>query len=173
MTGKVTSSKMLVVLLSVCLISAALLSYVHIITYERIKHNRQQRLKNAVFKVIPGIDSYSRINIEQDIFKGSADGVIVGYAVLSEGVGFQGNIGIIVGFDKEIKFITGVSILESVETPGLGGKIREDDFLNQFKNLLIPADKKIVVDTITGATISSRAVEKIINNAIKDVKDIY
>ena len=141
----------------------------HIITYERVKHNKQQRLESAVFKVIPGIDSYSRINIEQDIFKGTVDGVAVGYAVLSEGVGFQGIIGIMIGYSKNFKFISGISIIESVETPGLGDKIRENNFLNQFKNLLIPASEKIKVDTITGATISSHAVEKIINNAIKDV----
>ena len=70
--------------------------------------------------------------------------------------------------------IIGMEVLESRETPGLGDKIYKDaDFVSDFTDLAI--DPAIVcvkageksaaheVDAITGATISSKAVVRIIN----------
>ena len=70
--------------------------------------------------------------------------------------------------------IIGMEVLESKETPGLGDKIFKDqDFVANFSALNI--DPEIVavgsgkktasheVDSISGATISSKAVVKIIN----------
>jgi electron transport complex protein RnfG len=54
-------------------------------------------------------------------------------------------------------------VLEQKETPGLGTKMTEDKFLNQFKGINISDFKLAVkkdggdVDALTGATISSRA----------------
>ena len=65
-------------------------------------------------------------------------------------------------------------MLESKETPGLGDKIIKDqDFLDDFKTLKVEPKILLVasgtrananeVDSISGATISSKAVVKILN----------
>ena len=68
-----------------------------------------------------------------------------------------------------------MEVLESRETPGLGSRIADDPgFHSQFNDLAVEpqvvlvkghGDKPNDVDAITGATISSTAVVKIINNA--------
>ena len=69
--------------------------------------------------------------------------------------------------------IRGMEILEQEETPGLGARIEEKSFREQFKGKQI--EKKIIVQikgaatgpndvsAITGATITSKTLEKIIN----------
>jgi len=90
-------------------------------------------------------------------------------------LGYGGFITIKVGLDTELK-VKGVKILEHRETPGLGTKITKDSFLEQFKNLGAknlylkkdnPAGK---IDSITGATISSRAVADGVRKTIEKLK---
>lgn len=184
MEKNVSGLKMLFVLTGVCLISAAVLGYVHILTVTRIQENKKRVIENAVFEVLPGVTDYKKISSEPVVFEGRKHGEAVGYAVLSKGMGFQGSILLMVGVDLKIERITGVAVLESVETPGLGDKIKGYSFLKQFKGLVLPnfnikkvdavtgASSIIKVDSITGATISSIAVEKIVIRAIENVKRI-
>jgi len=68
-----------------------------------------------------------------------------------------------VGFDNELK-VKAVRILEQTETPGLGAKITEHGFLDQFAGksgnelYLKKYHKEGTLDAVTGATISSKAV---------------
>ncbi|MGM0442153.1 MAG: RnfABCDGE type electron transport complex subunit G [Elusimicrobiota bacterium] len=173
MKDKNSNLNMILILTGVCFISAGVLGLLHSGTRKRIEKNREQRIEKSVYEVIPEIESYERAEKDIDLFKGKSNGRVVGYAVLTGGMGFQGEIELIVGVDKNIENITGVRILESVETPGLGNKITGRDFLNQFENKKIPPEKEIGVDTITGATISSQSVQRIVNQAVNDVKAIY
>jgi electron transport complex protein RnfG len=80
-----------------------------------------------------------------------------------------------IGFDPGSGTLTGIEVLEQKETPGLGDKIETDTaFRSQFPGRIAPlrrvkarsgADRS-EVQTITGATISSRAVIRIVNNAV-------
>ena len=79
--------------------------------------------------------------------------------------GYGGDIEFLVGVDPT-GVITGIVILKHLETPGLGAKIEDEAFRDQFKGKSL-ADTAVVWDTykeggsfkhITGATISSRAV---------------
>jgi electron transport complex protein RnfG len=92
-----------------------------------------------------------------------------------------------VGVKQDLNKIQNIQVLESVETPGLGGKITTKDFQQQFKGLNIKEGIKLLkgrrpkqvnmlsktgVDAITGATISSKAVVDIINQKIVKIKEI-
>jgi electron transport complex protein RnfG len=172
MKKEVSGFRMLLILGGVCLISAAVLGFVHISTDEQIKFNKKKRIENAVQGVLPGINSYEKINDAPVVFRGDKDGNPAGYAILAEGMGFQGKLLLMVGIDYKLKKLKGMAVLESVETPGLGDKIKEGEFNGQFVDMVIPESGIIKVDTITGATISSVAVEKIVNRAIENVKNI-
>ena len=103
------------------------------------------------------------------------DGRFIGYAIPAEGAGFQDTISLIYGYDPARKRIVGLQVLESRETPGLGDKIFSDQgFLGSFKDLAVEPQVDLTkekrtadnqVDAITGATISSTAVVKIVNAA--------
>jgi electron transport complex protein RnfG len=101
----------------------------------------------------------------------------IGYAMAHREAGFQDFIKLIFGYDVKAKRLLGMKILESKETPGLGDKIYLDlEFVGQFDGVETPLNgvkkgergEKSDVEMITGATISSKAVIRIINNAIDE-----
>ena len=105
----------------------------------------------------------------------------VGYAVLGDEIGFADVITVIIGYDPVKKTIIGFEVLECKETPGLGDKIIKDEgFRNNFKSLLTDPDigfakkgektKENQVEAITGATISSKAVIRLLNKAMTEWK---
>jgi len=105
-----------------------------------------------------------------------AEGRRVGFAIAAQEPGFQDTVSLIFGYDPATKKLLGMRVLESRETPGLGDKIEKDlGFIRQFDGVEGPprgvkAGMKQApdeVDMITGATISSRTVLRIIGNALK------
>ncbi len=162
----------------------------YLITLPRIEANQAAALRRAVFQVLPGSRKLERFVwqggrlVEQEEEKAGEEavyagydsaGAFVGYAVPAEGSGFQDTIKLIFGFKPKAGEIVGMQILESRETPGLGDKIGKDpDFARNFDDLAVEPAVKLVkggrhagneVDAITGATISSTAVVKIVNGA--------
>lgn len=99
----------------------------------------------------------------------------IGVAVLAGEPGFADVISVMIGFDPATGELLGMKILGQKETPGLGDKIEIDStFTGQFPGARAPltgvkqrsgSDPSQIV-TITGATISSRTVVRIINNAV-------
>lgn len=114
------------------------------------------------------------------------DGALVGVALEAAGMGYQDTIRLIWGYSPEAQTAVGLKVLESKETPGLGDKILFDPaFLDNFRALdLKLAGETLVhppvavkhgekreawqVDGITGATISSKAVAKIVGESAAD-----
>lgn len=94
-----------------------------------------------------------------------------------EGSGFQGPIIGIVVMDADGSTIQAVGIKSQVETPGLGSRITEKQFLDSFIGkqfdpdlILVGAGKSAKntdIDGITGATMSSIALIKVINDDYK------
>jgi len=159
------------------------------VTLPRITANKAAALKRAVFEVVPGSERMERmvwtdgklvVNENEEVVPAiyaafGSDNALVGYAIPWNGAGFQDNIKLIYGFDSARRRVVGMSVLESRETPGLGDRIFKDqNFVDEFKNLAVDPEVVSVkgigegeneVDAITGATISSKAVVKIINSA--------
>jgi Na+-transporting NADH:ubiquinone oxidoreductase subunit C len=93
------------------------------------------------------------------------------------GTGVQGQIDATIALSPDLKRIRGLSIVAQKETPGLGSRIGEAEFLNRFKDKIITNGLAILapgkaaadneVDGISGATLSCNAFEDILNNEIK------
>lgn len=104
-----------------------------------------------------------------------AQGTRRGVAIRAGEPGFSDVVSVMIGFDPATAELLGMKILGQKETPGLGDKIEKDSvFVGQFTGAQAPltgvkaksgSDKSQVV-TITGATISSRTVIRVINNAV-------
>jgi Na+-transporting NADH:ubiquinone oxidoreductase subunit C len=101
-----------------------------------------------------------------------------GYAFPIGGKGFWGNISGLLALDRELLSIRHIVFTSHNETPGLGGRIVEEAFRDQFRGLAIADvgdNDKFVrissrngatrnrVDAITGATMTSSLVEKFLN----------
>jgi electron transport complex protein RnfG len=99
----------------------------------------------------------------------------IGAAITAAEPGFQELLTLMIGFDPATGTLIGFKVLDQKETPGLGDKIERDSaFGAQFAGRVLPligvkgrAGKSPgEVQTITGATISSRAVIRIINDGV-------
>ncbi|MBI4930527.1 MAG: FMN-binding protein [Bacteroidetes bacterium] len=106
---------------------------------------------------------------------------MIGFAILGSEIGFADVITILMGYDANKKIIIGYEVLECKETPGLGDKIfKKADFLKNFTSLLTEPEIKFAkhgekhnpneVEAITGATISSKAVIRLLNKSMKEWK---
>jgi len=187
------SARMIIVLTFVGLISGGILASVGILTKDRILQNRQKEIEEAILRVLPGTESSGIVFQDESlsIYEGydSADGsgAPTGFAILTQGTGFQDVISLMVGTTPELDSIRRLAVLEQNETPGLGAKITSQEVFLQFwedkdasgplslrkpavsnREELAPNE----VNTITGATISSQKVMEIINSAIASAKTL-
>ncbi len=186
----------------IALTSGILVVLVYQLTLPQILENRRIALERAIFKVLPA--ATSRVNFAlsddglvrlDDSETGSADNTIyagyddadklVGLAMTAAAPGYADIIRILYGYSIDCECITGINVLESKETPGLGDKIEKDpEFLKNFVALdgkLDPTKLKLIneivtvksgtkkhpweIDSISGATVSSKAIGKMLNNS--------
>ncbi len=163
------------------LISGFLLSFVYSQFAEDIKLNGERVIAEGIKTVIPKaiiIEGPKTDNGTFPYYIGYDESTnITGYALLSTVTGYSGKITMLVGFNSELTHITGMTPTEHAETPGLGAKITEDDFRNQFNNKTLEENLIVVksikpeeageyeIAAITGATISADAVVKAVNLA--------
>jgi electron transport complex protein RnfG len=186
------SSLRLVLTLAIAgLISGIAIIGIYESTLPTITANKARELREAVFKVLPGVSQMQALVVrdgqlvavttpdkdEPVVYGGYDDAAaFVGYAIPAAGPGFQDTIAILYGYNPVERLVVGMEVLESRETPGLGDKIYKDaEFVGSFSALstepVIVAVKKGTssspneIDAITGATISSKAVVRIINEA--------
>ncbi|MFH1593278.1 MAG: FMN-binding protein [Candidatus Omnitrophota bacterium] len=164
-------------------ISAGLLTAINLGTRDRIALNEEIKLKRSVLNVFD-ID-YSEgdvIDIFNKRIEASRIGArpvyeyrdmekISGVAFEMKGSGFWGPIYALVALEPDLTAIKGIEILHQEETPGLGGRITEDEFKDQFKGK--PVDPEISIDAITGATMTSKAFKKMINENVRSFKADY
>lgn len=177
--------KMFLNLTVVAVLSGVILSAVYNSADPLIQANREKELKEAIFLVLPEARDYRAV--EKAVGKEKftvyigldSKGEPVGVAFKADGGGFQGNIAIMVGMGLEYLKLKGIKVLEQLETPGLGNRISEPAFEDQFKGIDVTPrieyiknrkpEKPNQIQAITGATISSDAVVKNLNNAIAKV----
>ncbi len=171
------------------LASGIIILSIYLATFTTIKENKARALRESVFRVLPNVTkmqklllkegklvvSYEEEKGEKPIYAGYDDsGKFMGYAIPSDGPGFADTIAVLYGYRPADRKVIGMWVLDSRETPGLGDKIYKDaEFVANFDDLAIEPPIKAVkkgkksgpneVDAITGATISSVAVAKIIN----------
>jgi Na+-translocating ferredoxin:NAD+ oxidoreductase subunit G len=170
-----TASTFKNMLLSLTLISlgaSAALGYVYEFTKEPIELSKTNKKLNAIKLVVPAFtnnpdnEMYKLPTDDGDsleIYPAKKEGEIIGFAVKTYSKkGFSGQIALMAGFKPDGTIID-ITVLDQKETPGLGTKMAEPDFKNQFRDknpsqftLKVKKDGG-KVDAITAATISSRA----------------
>lgn len=172
-------------------VSGLILVTAYLATQPIILRNQARALEAAIYRVVPGSTTRKAFLVQDgklvpeegqagasqpdNVVYGAYDsnGKLLGYAIPGEGAGFQDTISLIYGYDPHERKIIGLEILESRETPGLGDKIVKDQtFHANFQDLSVEPQVVAVkhgtksadneVDSISGATISSKAVVSII-----------
>jgi electron transport complex protein RnfG len=108
-----------------------------------------------------------------------AGGELAGWVVHGSDQGYADVIELLIGLTPDGSVITGLFVLSQKETPALGDGITKDDFRNRFvgRETNSPLTASRTADgtgirAITAATISSRSVCDIVNEAVSDVKPL-
>ena len=187
-------------LLTLCFTS--LVSAVKVLNDEKIQRNEDLKLQKIIMRVlaIPVDDSMSdeetvalflnRVETtragDKTVYIGKEEdgATIKGFAFPVQGPGFWGPVFGMLAVDPRASQITGIAFYRHSETPGLGGRMTEDWFTDQFRGLpvhTIEGGKKIFtlkptgtgqapneLDAITGATGTSRGIEAFVNQELDD-----
>ncbi len=177
---------------AVTFVFISVLSLIHVLTRDTIRLNESLVVKRAVLYVagleVPqsGIEAdtlyQDRVREVEDgqgnvlyfeILDGSRES-IQSYVLPVLGAGLWGEIGSVVGVEKDLKTLTGIEFIKQNETPGLGGRIAESWFKEQFRGKRWPLE--VVPEgepagdqefqAITGATNTTNGVKGILNDRL-------
>jgi Na+-translocating ferredoxin:NAD+ oxidoreductase subunit G len=172
--------KMVTALATVGILSGVSLVFVYNYSMPKIKANVNAATEQGIRSIFPDAHTIDKTKLDGVFQAKDAEGKLVGYAFTAEGNGYQGTIKMIAGITPDLSKMTGMEVLESQETPGLGAEIAEKPFREQFDGLDAAGaieyvknqkpEKPNQIEAVTGATISSRAVVNILNKRIEDIR---
>lgn len=164
------------------------LAFINESTAERINELEALDIKRSVLFVLDvPVDedvssTYDRAVEEAEIddtsyYIYSDQGEVSGYVFPFTGTGLWGSISGYISFTPDFTKILGIDFVAHSETPGLGGRIDEEWFKDQFRGLEIKPEDTVIfkpadggnIDGITGATLTSDSVRKIVNAFIADI----
>ncbi len=170
-----------------------ILGLVHEITKAPIEAANLATTQAAYQKVFEDADSFQAVDgfdkdaaTEAVVAQGFADSVddaqealdasgnVIGYVItVTAKDASQANISFSVGIQND-GTVNGYSITSISETPGLGMKVEEESFYSQFQNKKVDSFEVVKqapssdnqIESISGATISSRAMANGVNAAL-------
>lgn len=167
-------------LLIITAVVAAALAGVNAIAEPLIQAHQQEKLQKAMEEVLPGAENLTEVTFSD------ATGTVrtvyaceTGYVVEVNPSGFGGEITMMVGINKDLT-VNGISIVSHSETAGLGsiaaastaaGQTFRDQFSGLSGTLAVTKDGGSI-DSITSATITSRAVTDGVNAALGCVANL-
>ncbi len=172
--------RMIFVLSLICGLSGLTLATVRQATSERIEEQVMTFVQGPALEQIfsdhdnnPVKDRriFNLPNGPVTVFPALKDGKLTGVAIETFGKGYGGNIGVMVGFTTDGSKLEGIGITTMKETPGLGARLVEPQYRDQFKGH--STDKIALkkqggdIAAISGATISSTGSVAAVNDALK------
>ncbi len=113
---------------------------------------------------------------EIDVFVAEFDGKRNMAAFESSGMGYDGKVGVMVGFNLDTDELVGMGITTHTETQGIGSRAETDtNFINQFKGMSVDTGFKVKtdggdVDALSGATFTSKGVCAAVADAVDKYK---
>lgn len=170
------------VLLVISLVVALLLAFTNTITREKIAENTLNEQKQARREVLSDATEFVYVNYRKgnvaSVFEGRKGTDVVGWCVNITPAGYGGEIDLMVGVSADMK-ISGIKVVSNLETAGLGAKCTDAEWQGQFANKIAPVNvikngtpKGDEIVAITGATVTSAAVTKGVNEAYAAIEEL-
>jgi RnfABCDGE-type electron transport complex G subunit len=158
-----------VVLVVICICVSAALAVTNFITAPVIAEGELLRNNGSRVELFPA-EAYNKLEGEWDGVAEAYDvvtgGEVIGYIITGVAKGYGGDVPVLVAIDTAGS-IVGIQISGTEETQGLGSKIEESAFKDQFKGLAAaPVTLNTEVQQVAGATVSSSAAVAAVNKAI-------
>ena len=177
----------MVPLVVICLVSALLLASFNLLTKDPIQQNSQRAAEETRTRMLPTAASFEAMEVTEgsnmdSVYQGlDASGEPVGYVIQTTVNGYGGEVVVTLGMDMD-GVITGVDVggENFSETPGLGALAKEPEFTQQYIGKKVPLTLvkgnepkgENTIDSISGATRTSSAVNGGINLAGKYISDL-
>lgn len=168
-------------LLIICLMTTLILALTNSATAGKIETLQKETAKAAQQAVLPTAATFQEKSVKLSgktytYYEGyDAKKELAGYVMSTSANGYGGLISVMTGIGPDGK-VTNAQILDLTETAGLGMNATKDSFIGQFKGKSagITVEKGgaaggNAINAMTGATITSKAVTKAVNEAL----DIY
>ncbi len=173
-----------------------LLAFINEQTYARIDEQRALEFQTSVLYSldlpIEGMTEKEIISLynkqveektinDRSYYIFSQDEQVKGYVFEFIGDCLWGTISGHIAFNPNFTAFLGVNFTDHSDTPGLGGRIDEKEFKEQFRNISIKDAEEIIeygtasggnVDAISGATSTSTAVKNILNTQIPQMIEL-
>ena len=177
---------------AVTLVFIAVLSLIYVLTQDTIRLNESLVVKRAVLYVagleVPQTGAAADALYQQRVKEvKDGQGKVLFYEILAPGggglqsyvvpvvgAGLWGEIQSVVGVEKDLRTLTGIEFIKQNETPGLGGRITESWFKEQFRGKRWPlsvvpegnpaGDQQF--QAITGATNTTNGIRDILNTRL-------
>lgn len=156
---------------------------------EKLSPNEIVELRSKYVHKGPTVELFGKIPAVTQTWVVRKNGKVLAVAIPVRGVGFWAPISGYIALSPDLNTVKGVVFLGHSETPGLGGRLTEKNWRDKFKGLKIdqagtddykliyidnnpsPSKQNRHVDAITGATGTSSAIEKFINNSLLDFRN--
>jgi Na+-transporting NADH:ubiquinone oxidoreductase subunit C len=177
---------------AVTFVFISVLSLIYVLTRDIIRLNESLVEKRAVLYAaaleVPqsGVDADALYQVrvrevkdDQDVvlyyeILDAPEGSVQSYVLPVLGAGLWGEIESVVGVERDLKTLTGIEFIKQNETPGLGGRITESWFKEQFRGKRWPLEAVPEGDptgdqefqAITGATNTTNGVKGILNDRL-------
>lgn len=179
MRVKITPKAILIPTISlflICAVVTAALALTNNVTADKIAANELESKNQSMLNVCPGAVDFEEIIPEVMYLGKDQSGAALGYAISASAQGYGGQVRVMTGIADGR--IIGVDVFyNDDETPGLGKNTSNESFRDQYKGLSVNEDIVVgkddqagnaqTVDAVTSATISSRAVTKAVNEALR------
>lgn len=165
----------------ICLCVTALLAVTNAVTKDAIAYQQELSAAESRQAVCPDAVDFEKVEYDVqgvECYKAlDESGNLIGYAISSASRGYGGDVKVMTGINAEDGSVIAINVYDnSGETPGLGVNTSGEKFTSQFAGLSsgtgVTVDKdagknpdSVAVDSVTGATISSRAVTNAVNQA--------
>ena len=187
--------KSILFMIIISVIFTGALAIINEVTKDRVLLNQELKQQKALLYVLDMPYSQSNAVEVSAMFKntikevqknnltyyeGHKDGLLIGYVFPFEGDAVWGHLKGFIGLTTDFENVIGVYFLSHSETPGLGGRIDELQFKEQFRGIPLNPNEKTAfinyrptpngqVDSITGATGTSNAVRRILNSNLSQI----
>jgi Na+-transporting NADH:ubiquinone oxidoreductase subunit C len=199
---KTSPAYILCFMIIVCTVFGTAISFVHYATLDMLRKNEKLHKNRIICRAFnlpvagASADAFQKaidenISYERIVYQGRTWDVYtqkeagnIGFVFV--GTGFWDRITGIIVLSPDLSKIMNIQFLDQKETPGLGARIEEGWFTDQFKGIFIaweqPIDKRIIVgsapiptaknrvDAITGATQTSLALMRFLNSELESFR---
>jgi electron transport complex protein RnfG len=156
-----------VILLAICLVITFALAFVNQVTAPVIEAGQIAAANAVRARVLPGGGAFTELTgipLPDGVSEAYQADNGSGFVFRSAAKGFGGNVTYMIGIDASGN-VTGIEMFSHNETPGLGTKVADENFLGAFYGAADPDEP----DGITGATRTTESLR----NSLKQAKAAY